>query len=92
MAIDSKYGVIAIPGSTIADNEPVFVIRAQDKLAVPAMLRYRELCVEAGSPQRHIDRVSEAIMQVQNWQAENYTQVPKSATPPRSTSGPTRSG
>ncbi|MGB5159415.1 hypothetical protein [Desulfobacterium sp. N47] len=38
MAISGKYGKIDIPG--IGADEPVFIIRAQDRLAVPAIEMY----------------------------------------------------
>ncbi len=41
MALDSKYGTISI--STIPDDEPVFVFRAQDVLALSVLAMYRQL-------------------------------------------------
>ena len=38
MARDGKYGDIEIPG--IPDDEPIFVLRAQDVLAIPTLVRY----------------------------------------------------
>ncbi len=47
MAISSKYGKINIPD--IADEEPVFVLRAQDRLAEHAIEMYRSLAKSHGS-------------------------------------------
>ena len=47
MAISSKYGRIDIP--SIADDEPVFVLRAQDRLAGHAIDMYRCLADSHGS-------------------------------------------
>jgi len=43
MAISLKYGKIDIPN--IPDDEPVFIIRAQDSLSVPVISEYLKLCV-----------------------------------------------
>jgi hypothetical protein len=46
MAISGKYGPIVI--SAIGDTEPVFVLRAQDKLATAAIDMYRVLAESHG--------------------------------------------
>jgi hypothetical protein len=38
MAVSGKYGKLNIPN--IAENEPVFILRAQDKLAAAAVQMY----------------------------------------------------
>jgi hypothetical protein len=47
MAVSSKYGNINI--SKIGSDEPVFILRAQDKLAEAAIGMYRELATSHGS-------------------------------------------
>ena len=47
MAVSSKYGKIKI--SKIGDEEPIFILRAQDKLAAAAIDMYRSLVVSHGS-------------------------------------------
>ncbi|OGO07010.1 MAG: hypothetical protein A2Y92_01035 [Chloroflexi bacterium RBG_13_57_8] len=47
MAISNKYGKIDIPD--IGDNEPVFILRAQDILAEPAITLYRLLTAPHGN-------------------------------------------
>lgn len=39
MARDNKYGQVDIPG--VPDDEPVFILRAQDDLALHTITRYR---------------------------------------------------
>jgi hypothetical protein len=41
MAVSGKYGKLDIP--KIGEDEPVFILRAQDKLAEQAIERYKEL-------------------------------------------------
>lgn len=53
MALSSKYGKITIP--KVGENEPVFILRAQDKLAEAALQMYRALAASHGS------RVSEGL-------------------------------
>jgi len=58
MAQSGKYGKLSIP--KIGENEPVFILRAQDKLAEPAIEMYRILasshgCRIAGGVQKEID-------------------------------------
>ncbi len=62
MALSGKYGKLAIP--KVGDEEPVFILRAQDKLARPAIEMYRALVASHGSPladelQKEIDRFDE---------------------------------
>lgn len=59
MALSGKYGKLGIP--KVGDEEPVFILRAQDKLARPAIEMYRALVASHGSPladglQKEIDR------------------------------------
>jgi hypothetical protein len=59
MAISGKYGHLKIP--KIGDNEPVFVLRAQDKLAAPTIEIYKVLtlshgCTIAGSLSAELER------------------------------------
>jgi flavorubredoxin len=47
MAKSGKYGVLDIP--KVGADEPVFILRAQDKLAGPAIEMYRLLAESHGS-------------------------------------------
>jgi len=47
MAISSKYGKIDIP--KIGKDEPIFILRAQDKLAEAAIEMYKSLATSHGS-------------------------------------------
>lgn len=46
MALSGKYGRLSIP--RIGEEEPVFILRAQDKLAEPAIEMYRLLAASHG--------------------------------------------
>jgi hypothetical protein len=47
MAISTKYGKVNIP--KIGSDEPVFILRAQDRLAEEAIGMYRDLAKSHGS-------------------------------------------
>jgi hypothetical protein len=46
MALSGKYGKLNIP--RIGEEEPVFILRAQDRLAEPAIEMYRLLAASHG--------------------------------------------
>lgn len=48
MALSGKYGKVNIPN--VGEDEPVFILRAQDKLAESAIEMYRTLAASHGSP------------------------------------------
>lgn len=77
--LDSKYGRVTLEKGEFPEDEPVFVLRAKDKMLVPLLHEYRRLCEEAGSPARHLNNIDAACRQVEEWQAKNYTQIPQSA-------------
>jgi hypothetical protein len=60
MALSGKYGKLEIP--KIADGEPVFILRAQDRLAEKAVRMYQILAESHGSPlAAELDRVADAF-------------------------------
>lgn len=78
MGIDNKYGRVTLEHSTIGEDEPVVVFRAQDKLLPKVLDIYRFLCEIAGSPERHLDLISKSAADIRAWQAEHHTQTPRS--------------
>ena len=60
MALSGKYGKLDIP--KIGEDEPVFILRAQDSLAAPAIHKYQSLATANGLPiaksvQKEIDLI-----------------------------------
>jgi hypothetical protein len=47
MGVSGKYGKVSIP--KVGDDEPIFVLRAQDKLAAAAIEMYRSLTASHNS-------------------------------------------
>lgn len=81
MPVDVKYGQVTMEhGDHIPADEPVFVFRAKDG-TLPQVLRiYHTLCLAAGSPQRHLDWIMEAVQRVERWQRLHEVKVPDSET------------
>ena len=78
MAIDSKYGRVTLEHGSIGEDEPVVVFRATDKLLPKVLYHYYNLCLVAGSPERHLDILRNATEKVEAWQEINQTRTPNS--------------
>lgn len=78
MAIDNKYGRVSLENSTIGEDEPVVVFRAQDKLLPNLLKIYKVLCEIAGSPEHHLDLIHDSAVKVREWQADHPTKTPSS--------------
>jgi hypothetical protein len=63
MAVSTKYGKVNIP--RIGDDEPVFILRAQDKLAEAAIGMYKLLAASHGS--KLADSLDREIISFQRW-------------------------
>ena len=71
MAYSVEYGRLVIPG--IADDEPVFILRAEDKLAEPAMEMYRLLAEAHGCPIGPV--VEKEILSFREWHGDKRLPV-----------------
>jgi len=83
MAQDHKYGQVTLEhGDHIPADEPVIVFRARDVLTPQLLAYYHMLCMNAGSPMRHLRLVAEAHQRFLAWQAEHAgdIKVPDSET------------
>jgi hypothetical protein len=64
MAVSTKYGRVDIP--KIGGDEPVFILRAQDKLAEATIGMYRLLAASHGS--KLADSLNREIEAFRGWQ------------------------
>lgn len=64
MGVSTKYGKVNVP--KIGDDEPVFILRAQDKLAEMAIGMYKLLAASHGS--KLADSLDREIRAFQRWQ------------------------
>jgi hypothetical protein len=78
MGFDNKYGRVTTENGYIPDDEPVVVIRAQDRTTIALLEYYLKLCKEAGSPEKHLDLIEFTTENFKQWQALHATQVPQS--------------
>ena len=63
MAVSGKYGKLRIP--KVGDEEPVFILRAQDKLAEAAIAMYQALAASHRS--KVAASVRKEIAQFKKW-------------------------
>jgi hypothetical protein len=63
MAVSGKYGKLDIP--KVGEEEPVFILRAQDKLAEPAIAMYQLLAASHGC--KLAEQVGKEIASFQQW-------------------------
>jgi hypothetical protein len=75
MGYDRKYGRVTTEHGEIPDDEPVIVFRARDNLTCPLLSHYRELCEQAGSPQRHLELIEGTYTMFADWQEAHPDQV-----------------
>lgn len=75
MGYEKKYGSITTERGDIPDDEPVFVLRAQDAAMVATLDAYLSMCSGLGSPQRHLNGIQEARETVRVWQQEHPDRV-----------------
>lgn len=80
MPRSGKYGKVTLenPRST-TDDEPVFVLRAHDPIAISAMETYRFLAQAQSAPIQHLEGVTAEINAFAEWQAANGTREPSAS-------------
>jgi len=69
MAVSGKYGRLDIP--KIGEDEPVFILRAQDKLAEQAIEKYREIV--SSHNQQMADDLQKVIHAFRQWKGPKKT-------------------
>ena len=69
MTLSGKYGKIDIP--KMVEDEPVFIIRAQDNLAKSAIEMYRALAASHGAPVA--DTLQKEIDSFRPWSGQKKT-------------------
>ena len=70
--IDEKGQIIKTGnGVPIPDNEPLMLFRGRDKLAIPMLLAYRQLCVDDGCNDFQLGQIDELIERFRRFALEN---------------------
>lgn len=80
MAMNGKYGEVSVENDSDehplnGSDEPVFVLRASDNNAVSLLQVYAEMCQTGGSPQAHLDGITESLGRFVDWQTEHEDAV-----------------
>ena len=75
MGYDTKYGKVTTEFGEIPDDEQVIVFRARDKNVPELLDDYLELCELSGSPQHHLDLITDSHDRISKWQEENPDRV-----------------
>jgi hypothetical protein len=82
--IDDQLRVVKTSNNLpIPDDEPVFLFRARDKFALPALEHYRKLCVEDGCTPHQFEHLDFMLSQFRDFAATR----PKRMKQPGVTSG-----
>jgi hypothetical protein len=74
--IDGKFAIvddkIVNPaGDPIPDDEPLFLLRARDHLAIDTLLAYRALSIRDNCTDYHLDGISDALHRFQEFKREH---------------------
>ena len=67
MAKDRKYGTVTVELGTLGEDEPVFILRGQDVLAIETLTHYREQADRFGCTDNFRGSVNEAIEYFRSW-------------------------
>lgn len=73
--IDLKYktsgDITKLDGTPVPEDEPLILFRAKDKLLIPLLEHYQQICSQAGSLPKHMDLLQKRIDEIKKWQAEH---------------------
>lgn len=69
--VDGKYGVVTVEKGRLHPGEPVFLLRAADKVAVSAVEDYATRCGDWNCNTLFVSSVNEAVQKMWNWQHDN---------------------
>jgi hypothetical protein len=76
-AIDGKYGTDGtylynlVSGEVLPDDEPLFLLRARDRLAVGIILEYLRSCMEDDCTDLHVQGVREVLIKFEHFRREH---------------------
>ena len=82
MGYDGKYGQVTTERKEIPEDEPVIVLRAQDRYMLAALRSYWQACTEGGAGEEHLAAVAETRERVIRWQRANPGKVKVPDTQP----------
>ena len=72
----AKYQVFRTDGTAIPADEPCWVLRARDALALPVILAYRAMADGAALPPEFLADIDACTDRFRAWQREHGTKLP----------------
>jgi hypothetical protein len=77
--IDEKYqtsgDITKLDGTPLPEDEELILFRAHDKLLVPLLEHYRQLCIDADSPEEHLGLLEKRVEAIKVWQQANQDKL-----------------
>ncbi|KKN65029.1 hypothetical protein LCGC14_0485860 [marine sediment metagenome] len=67
MGVDAKYGKVETEKKPIPDDEPVFLVRAQDALSGPIVRDYAILYLSVTNDRPGFNRIIDVAEQMDRW-------------------------
>lgn len=67
--------VNTISGQAIPEDEPLFIFRARDRLALDQLKDYYSACINDGCSQGQLDGISNMITEFVDWQVKNQDKM-----------------
>lgn len=64
------------PSGKIPEDEPVFLLRGQDRFAVPMLSYYASLVARETGDQAHINAIYDHAHRIAHWQSEHGSKTP----------------
>lgn len=77
MAVDERYGRVTLEHGNVGEDEPVYVLRANDRLAPTVLRHYLALGARSGYSHDHRVTTLAAIEKIERWQAQNLRRWPR---------------
>lgn len=77
-SIDGDKLIKTATGEEIFESEPVILYRARDRLALPMMRYYKQLCIEDGATDYQITSITRMIDRFEKYADEHPTKQPGS--------------
>lgn len=75
-SVDGDRIIKTSNGKEVPKDEPLFFLRARDRLAVEALHHYRVLSIHDGCNDYHIDGVNQAILRFERFAEQHRTKQP----------------
>lgn len=75
-SIDGDRIIKTATGEEIPETEPVILYRGRDRLALPMLLFYRDLCVNDGATDYQLESMDRMIERFKKYAEENPTKQP----------------